>query len=305
MNRVIGGIIVLASFSCKKSDDDNKDDITRPQLIEANSNSDGIMRVDVEIQDTTVKLRIQDQPKDGQLICEFNGSQLEKCEDGMEIPKPVDGEHRFKVKVMKQNEMISIGETRFETGSRETTQQENEPASDSNHPLYLEIANADFVNGGAVNIEKEFLLKFRFKNSPACKPSIRCTIDKSDGQFSPLCNLSDGFRFEADLIARGLQYLKAQASCDGKTGPELIAYWYGVPSGYEPLKLESLSVGLDNKIFRLVKINDCPEDLLKFECSEATSTSFTSCAPTRRTPKAGFRIRANCNNQIGPVLVVN
>jgi hypothetical protein len=297
--------LAIAAFSCKKSDNDKNDDITRPQLIEANSNSDGIMRVDVEIQDTTVKVRIQDQPKEGQLICEFNGSQLDKCEDGMEIPKPANGEHRIKVRVMKQDEMISIGETRFETGTNTTTEQDAEPKGESNHPLFLEVANQDFVNGSAVNIAEEFTLKFNLKNSPNCKPTLRCTLDKSDGQFSPLCNLPDGFRFAADRIARGLQYLKVQASCDGKFGPELIAYWYGVPSGYEPLKLEALTVGLDNRIFRLVKSNDCPEDLLKFECSEASTSTFAFCSPTRRAPKPGFRVRANCNSQIGPVLALN
>jgi hypothetical protein len=297
-------IAAILSPSCKKGDDNPTEDITQPQQVEADSNSDGIMRVEVEFKDENLLVRIQDKPTTGEMICELNGQKLDKCEDGMLISKPQTGSYRLRVRVQDKDQLISVGETRFQTGDVPTPTVSDEPDPDAKDPLALEIANSEYVNGSAISIDKDLVLQFKFRNNPGCKPVLRCSFDKLDSGFAPLCNQAMGHKFSAGNLARGLQYFSVRASCEQRQGPELIGYWYGVPSDYQPLQIESSLVGTDNHVFRLVKANDCPENLLKFQCAETTGAEFTSCSGSRKSPKPGLRVRANCNGQAGPALTI-
>jgi|GEM_PF-1666550 len=293
----------LASWSCEKSEETKKSKSGRPVQINPNEDSEKIVHVDVDTTQNEPRVEIGKVPEGGQLSCELNGEILKSCENGMKIDRPKDGDYQLIVRVKKDDQILSYGEARFRIGSSTSTN-EIGFVDDRKDPLYVAIDDAPFINGSAVSVDADLLVKLKFPNDPKCQASLRCRIDTVNSSFTPLC-ANNTFQVKREMLAFGLQYGVVQAQCGEKFGPKLVLYWYGVPKGYENLQLAATKVGGESKIVKLIKANDCPEDLLQFECASSATGTFSRCSNVIAKGSVTTRVRATCAQANGPELNIN
>jgi hypothetical protein len=290
-------------WSCESKDEGKGKKADRPVQINPNQDSEKIVHVDVDTSKNEPRVEIGKIPEGGQLSCELNGEELKTCENGMKIDRPKDGDYQLIVRVKKDDQLLSYGEVRFRVGSVTPTT-ETSFVDDRKDPLYVSIDDVPFINGSAVTVDNDLAVKLKFPNDPKCQASLRCRLDNVSAAFSPLCTDSS-LLVKKDMLAFGLQYGVVQAQCGEKFGPKLVLYWYGVPKGYENLQVAAIKVGGDSRLVKLVKANDCPEDLLQFECATSATGSFSKCANIVAKSSSAIRIRAVCAQAKGPELNIN
>ncbi len=307
--------LLLGLSACTFGSRTPKDQKDKVEQVEASSSLEGILQLNTRLnfQTRLLTLEIENIPGKAELKCAINKTRLEKCYDQLELPFPEeDGEHTFTAIASISKRVVAVGEVKFRTTADASNETSYEgPTSPNKQYLSdltidldpeLRINGRPFQNGMWIRMNEDTTLKFRFKTTPQCDASLRCSTDLLDNPFKPLCNTSkDLFKaFAPGTMARGLQYLQVEASCGDKVGKPLVLYWYGVPDQYTYMGLSPTVVNNTTKnqkrfIFNLMRPSDCPENRLTFKCQNAPNESPRECKNFTENPSPGFSITPFCN----------
>ncbi len=281
---------------------------TRPadeQPVTAQKSNVGILDIKVELRSDGMLLHVAALPNGSALECDLDDKPLVPCHDGALYARPADGDHKISAVALRDGATTAIGESApFSVlpGTGGAFDPENNPRS----PLNLALDDKDFANGMTVPMTKDFIAKFKFSAAPTCKATLKCQYDSRTSPFWVDCDKSGtSFTVAKDLVAMGLQYLAVQASCDGQIGPILTLFWWGVPDAtYQPLALSVIKDQKRRNIVNLIKSDDCPESMQKYECAAKAEDDFSLCdnGNVIDAPQAGFRVRLTCEGRQGPVL---
>lgn len=203
---------------------------------------------------------------------------------------------------MKAGQKVALGDSAtFTVAPLDAT----DTSADAGKNLALLVDDVNFRNGMTVPMTADFVARFKLAQPAACATKLRCSYDRPNNPFWTDCDTgANTFTINKDLLASGLQYVSAQASCGDQLGPILTVFFYGVPANYEPLMLRAIKDSTGRRIVNLVKADDCPESQQKFECSEDAFDPFTRCVNGNvvDAPGTAFRMRLVCDNRTGPAL---
>jgi hypothetical protein len=272
----------------------------RPQQITAKTLPTDRFFVEAEVLESVVRIYIHNPPADALFACELDDAVQTECGDRVEWLKPEAGDHTVRITARRGDEVIAVDETIFTIGGvvDVTTIQ---PALDN--PLALLVDNADYRNGAAVDMSRELRLRVKFAKDPGCTASFKCNYDSLSNTFWHDCGTDNAIPI--GHMARGLQYFSIQANCGDQVGPKLDLYWYGVPENYQPMALDYYASNDKQRyIFTLIKANDCPDELLRFMCAADEFQAFAECSNVQVGIKSGFRVKAMCQQDSGPILTL-
>lgn len=267
----------------------------------------GILKIKVDLRSDGLLLNISGVPANATLECDLDDQPLIPCHDGALFARPADGPHKISAIALIDAQMVAVGESAEFTilpgtgGAIDATDQ-------ARNNLTLTMADANFVDGAAVPVTKDFVANFKFVQAPQCQPTLRCKYDSRTSAFWTDCDENKtSFTIPQALLASGLQYLSAQATCGDQIGPILTVFFYGVPDNYEPLMLQALKDSTGQYFASLVKADDCPISQQTFQCAESSTDEFELCtnANVLKDPPAGYRMRLVCDGRTGPTLTFN
>ncbi len=314
---------LAASFGCtkleklvtKKSGEDPAVEPTLPQRpvdeapVEAKSSEGGVVVVRVELRPDGLLLGLAGVPPGALLECDLDARPLVPCHDGALFSRPEAGDHKINLIALVNGQKVAFG-----ASATFTVEPQNQagPDGEVKSPLALEVSDPAFANGQIVKMTEDFTARFRFADDAAaralgCEPSLKCSYDSRTSPFWTACDAGSGsFTVDKDLLALGVQYLSVQARCAEHVGPILTMFFWGVPAGYEPMKLRAITDGEGRHVVSLIKADDCP-DKQSYECSEAADDPFGACVNGNSVdnPPKGFRIRMSCGGKPGPALDLN
>lgn len=250
-----------------------------------------------------------------QLECSLNKIKLPHCTNGAFIAIDPKVESYTLTVIAKNNsqKIIGVGEARLNIKDRSTNLSYFlDPQTQSyDHTLSLalddiQIDNKTFYNGMGIRIDQDVKFSVHFINTPQCNHiELRCSSGLKDSYFKPLCDDNMSKYYPKGSMAKGIQFLTFQSFCKDTNsyGPPLILFWYGIPFNYKFMGLEYITnISRTEYIFNLIKANDCPINLLEFECKSARSSTFTKCSNYVKNPPPGFSIRPICNNKAYDIL---
>lgn len=305
-------IAALAMTGCIKGKRNNIEDKPEEPVspvsdepVLANKSEKGLLDVKVTIRDDGMLLNIGNIPDGATLECDLDEKPLVPCHDGAFFMRPEAGDHLVAATALKDGNMVSLGESRVFTVapvSQETIDNSEQGS------MVLMSDDASFSNGMALPYTKDFVAKFKFasaKQPTDCKIELRCKYDSRTSQFWTSCDKNaSSYTVGKDLMASGLQYLSAQATCSDRVGPILTMFWYGVPDDYKPLMLQAVRDQSGKAIVSLIRDTDCPEGQQVFECSPNATEPFEKCETGNAfaAPAKGSRVRMHCDTQTGPEL---
>jgi len=305
----IGAVFICSVGGCEKPKAKTAPPPSEPQQIMSQSSGEGIVGVDAEWDERQLTLHLDNIPAGTSLSCSIDDVAIESCADLAKVPRPTVGNHILWVQAKAGGRTVAVGEMRFVVGGGSGTRTTMTSTDASVAPLTLEIDDAKFASGMAVKVSEGLTAKFRFHATPICTPKVECSFDSRSSNVWRLCDQATQQQILPAMMARGLQFLSVRAQCGDQVGPILQLHWFGVGDDYTLLGLQSTvfttrKAGVESKdyVFGLVKANDCPLGLLKFECAER-GADFQACPSLKKNPPEGFRIRANCNGQVGPVFL--
>lgn len=125
-----------------------------------------------------------------------------KCYDQLEIPFPnEDGEHTFTALASVKKRVVAVGEIKFRTTANVSNDTSYEGPSSPNKQYLSDLAidldptmrinGRPFQNGMWMRMNDATTLKFKFKTTPQCDVSLRCSTGFFQTySFKPLCNTS-------------------------------------------------------------------------------------------------------------------
>lgn len=296
----------------QKADDEEGPEVPQDPVsqepITAQKSGVGLLDVKVELRDDGMLLHVGNVPAGSTLECHLDDKALVPCHDGALYARPTDGDHKISALAMKDGVATAIGESQPFTVLAGTGG-DVDPDNNPRNPLNLQIDDLAFANGAIVPMTKDFVLKFKFTKEPKCDQlEVRCQYDSRTSPFMVDCDEGGkSFTISKDLLALGLQYFTAQAFCAGEPGPALTVHWWGVPDEtYQPLALTVIKDSSERNIVNLIKADDCPESMQRFECAAAGSDEFALCANGNviDQPEAGYRVRMTCEGRQGPALTL-
>lgn len=265
---------------------------------------EGIINIDLTERDKQMVATITNIPPDAEITCTLNDEPLPDCKDQMSFNYNETGDYVFAITAKRNGETVGYGESRFQNGQIAADLNAARNEVNAKHPLALAIDDPNFSNGSAIKVGTSVTIKFKHRNDPQCTPEYQCSYDSRTNMVWRACDNKTSETIPKGLMARGLQYLSVQAHCGDTVGPVMQVFWYGVDQDYVPLALNTFLMGKNkSRTFLLSKANDCPEGLLKFECSASAREAFRVCKNKQPTINAGFRIRAVCNGTPGPTFV--
>lgn len=270
--------------------------------VEASRSKDGLLDVKAELRDDGLLLHVGMIPAGSTVECDMDLKPLVPCHDGALFARPAIGDHKINAVAIKGGRKVAFGESATFTVAPGASGAD-EP--DAKNPLTLAVADPGFRNGMTVPLNKSFVAPFKFVAAPGCDAKLKCSYDSRTSPFWTDCDANAAsFTINKDLLAAGLQYLSAQASCGDRLGPILTIFFYGVPEDYQPMMLRDVQDANGRHIANLVKADDCPESQQKFECAETADEKFGPCTNGNvvDAPAAGFRIRILCDGRPGPAL---
>jgi hypothetical protein len=264
------------------------------------------LSVSLDIRDDGILLHINGIPDGASLECLLNDAPLSPCHDGALLARPATGNYKIKVVARRDGGVVNLGETPTFSVNPSVG---GTVGSEVGVELVLEQSDPEFVNGMAIVRDQIKTFTFKLRNPAPCdSPQFRCRYDSRTSNFWTNCDSGKAsYTLPKGVMALGLQYLSVQAACPLQVGPELTYFWYGVPSGYEPLMLASVKDSTSRYVLNLVKADDCPEGDQKFECAQPGQTDqWSLCQQTENAnvfdnPQDGFRVRLACGDKKGPV----
>lgn len=263
----------------------------------------GLLEVAITVRDDGMLLNVKNIPEGAILECDLDDKPLVPCHDGALFLRPEPGDHLVSAVALRDGNIVSVGESKVFTVAPVTQDVLESPEQGS---LALMLSNSGFANGAPLPVSKDFKATFKFvsANQPKdCKPQLRCKYDSRTSQFWTSCDLnSSSYTVSKDLMAIGLQYLSVQSTCGDRIGPITTVFWYGVPDDYKPMSLQVVRDNNGRAIVSLVRDVDCPEGQQTFECAADATAPFIKCETGNalENPKAGARVRLQCENQTGP-----
>lgn len=275
-----------------------------PKHIENNPTGDGILLVLAKVNGAAADIEISNIPPDSQVECFLNNEALSRCESRFTQPLK-EGLNVFEVQARKNSLLIAFGEARLQNGG-DTQLNSLRADAEQRDPLLLAVDDPAVSNGMSVPMLKDFAIKFKFVNKSDCDPKLSCSYDQREASLWHQCTSKNSEIIPGELVAKGLQYLSIRGECNGKFGPTLKLFWYGVTADYQWLALDRFKAGKSQEeFFLLSKNNDCPESLLSFECSTNTQNNFSACKNRVSKISEGFAIRAKCDGKTGPIYVAS
>lgn len=274
--------------------------------LEAQKSNLGIIDLKVELRSDGMLLKVANVPAGAELNCNMEDKALVPCHDSALFERPADGEHKVTAVAIKDGAPVAYGES-APFSVLPGTGGGLEADGDPRNPLTLVIDDPTFKPGMPLPLNADFKAKFKYAAPPTCKAEVRCKYDSRTSQFWTECDTgSTSFTVAKDLMALGLQYFSAQATCGDQVGPILTLFWYGVPEGYEPLMLKSLADPNGRHVVELIRDQDCAEGQdAKFECAAKDAAEFALCdGNVFESPAPGYRVRFSCAGKAGPELIL-